>query len=50
MNEIDFEEIKKIADSFPELPKRERSMIEIGGCRNDENVNSDYLAFFFKRK
>ena len=42
------EEIKKIVDSFPELPKRERSMIEIGGCRNDENVNSDYLAFFLR--
>ena len=48
MNEINFEEIKKIVDSFPQLPKRERSMIEIGGCRNDENVNSDYLAFFLR--
>ena len=48
MNEINFEEIKKIVDSFPELPKRERSMIEIGGYRNDENVNSDYLAFFLR--
>ena len=48
MSEINFEEIKKIVDSFPELPKRERSMIEIGGCQNDENVNSNYLAFFLK--
>lgn len=42
------EEKKEIANEFPELPKRERSMIEISGCRNDENVNSDYLAFFLR--
>jgi hypothetical protein len=48
MNNIDFDKIKEIAATFPKLPKREKSMIEIGGCRNDENVNSHYLAFFFK--
>ena len=48
MSDINFDELKQIIDTFPELPKRERSMIEIGGCRNDENVNSYYLAFFLR--
>lgn len=50
MNEINFEEIKKIVDSFPQLPKRERSMIEIIGFPNHENVNSSFLAFYFDEK
>jgi len=50
MSDKDFEKIKEIANKFPELPKRERSMIEIGGYRNDENVNSNYLAFFLREK
>ena len=50
MEEINFEEIKKIVDSFPQLPKRERSMIEIIGLRDKENVNSNYLAYYFDEK
>lgn len=47
MNEFKMEEIKTIVDGFPELPERERSMIEIIKFHNKENVNSNYLAYYF---